>query len=331
MEYEIEKKFENGPLVVMVKVDKSSISIADTFHLRLEAVIEDGYKLTMPTLTDFLTKEGRLGILDYDILPDRLLDDNKLQMVREYRLEPIVSGEYTIPALKFTFTEESEDTSDTGVTDTSKEPRVYELETEAIPVEVTSLVDEEREKLVIADIKPVASLPRQASWLWAWILGGVILAGTVTVSVLYIVRKRETKQIRIMKAAHEIAYERLRKLTQEQLIEAGRIKEFYERISDILRLYIEHRFDLRAPERTTEEFLTEAGRTQVLTSDHKTMLADFLMHCDLVKFARYGPSTTEIQKTFDLTRNFIEATRLQEKQIDITDQMKAEQQVINQL
>ena len=125
-----------------------------------------------------------------------------------------------------------------------------------------------------------------------------------------------------MKAAHEIAYERLRKLAEENLIEAGKIKEFYERISHILRCYIEHRFDLKAPERTTEEFLLEAQATSILTGDQKTMLQGFLEHCDMVKFARYGPTKTEIQKTFDLTKEFIEATRIAEKQVDVTEKVQ---------
>ena len=60
-----------------------------------------------------------------------------------------------------------------------------------------------------------------------------------------------------LQAAHEMAYARLRALVAEKLVEQGRIKEFYERISGILRHYIEDRFDLHAPERTTEEFLAE--------------------------------------------------------------------------
>ena len=99
-------------------------------------------------------------------------------------------------------------------------------------------------------------------------------------------RKRVKELVRIFKPAHELAYERLRILVKEDLFGAGRIKEFYERISDILRYYIEHHFSLRAPERTTEEFLYELANTNVLPESDKENLAQFLQHCDLVKFAR---------------------------------------------
>ena len=160
-------------------------------------------------------------------------------------------------------------------------------------------------------------------WLWILVLVGVIASGAALLD--YISRKRKTELIRIFKPAHQIAYERLQALIKKDLIKAGKIKEFYRLISDILRHYIEHRFNLRAPERTTEEFLIELATAEVLGSDDKKDLGEFLKHCDLVKFARHNPSTEQIQKTFDLVKNFIGKTKSEENKIDVTEQpVKAE-------
>jgi hypothetical protein len=43
-----------------------------------------------------------------------------------------------------------------------------------------------------------------------------------------------------------------------------------------------------------------------------------------VKFALYGPTKTEIQETFDLTKGFVEATRITDKQVDVTEQVYAD-------
>ena len=128
--------------------------------------------------------------------------------------------------------------------------------------------------------------------------------------------------------AHEIAYERLRALVKDNLINAGRTKEFYERISDILRHYIEHRFCLKAPERTTDEFLIEIQSTDVLCAHDKERLAEFLRHCDMVKFARMDPTTEQIQHTFDLVKNFIETTKSDESKIDVTDASRTQQAAV---
>ena len=100
-----------------------------------------------------------------------------------------------------------------------------------------------------------------------------------------------------------------------------------ERISDILRHYIEHRFDLRAPERTTEEFLIELQYTDALSESDKGDLGEFLTHCDMVKFAKYSPTTEQIQQTFDLVKSFIEKTKSDETRVDVTDALEARQTV----
>jgi hypothetical protein len=113
-----------------------------------------------------------------------------------------------------------------------------------------------------------------------------------------------------LRSAHEIAYEELKRLLAEKLVEQGAVKDFYLRLSHILRHYIEDRFGLHAPERTTEEFLLDLGSTQALIPHHKELLKEFLNHCDMVKFAEHQPSTMEIQQTFDSCKQFIVETEI---------------------
>ena len=101
----------------------------------------------------------------------------------------------------------------------------------------------------------------------------------------------------------------LRDLVARDLVDAGQVKLFYQELTDIIRRYIENRFGLHAPEETTEEFLSELGRTDVLPPRHKALLQQFLQHADLVKFAELKPGTADIQKTFDSGKAFIEDTR----------------------
>ncbi|MCK5269876.1 MAG: hypothetical protein KAJ46_03790 [Sedimentisphaerales bacterium] len=324
--FEIDRKFERGPLVVHVKVQKEKITIADTLWVRLEATIDEEYEITMPAVAEVLDKEKQFGILDYESPPDKLAEGNRLMVQREYRLEPILTGQYAIPALKFVFRKKT--ATQPVANDASPEDKKSdEFFTEEIPIEVTSLLDEQHDDLAIADIKDVTALPRRFPIWWLWVLGGTGLVSGAAVVFILLHKRKKKKQLRIMKTAHEIAYEQLQKLAEDNLIEAGKIKEFYERISHILRSYIEHRFALKAPERTTEEFLIEAQTAGSLTSDQKTMLRGFLEHCDMVKFARYGPTKTEIQKTFELTEEFIEATRVAEKQVDVTEKVKKKRAV----
>lgn len=311
-QFEIDQNYERGPLTVHVRADKATMTIAETVLLELEAAIEPGYEVRMPKVDKVLES---FGIVDWDNLGDKLDPNNHVVSTYRYRLEPFLSGTYPIPAFTFEFYDAN-----------SPEEKKYELTTEPIDIEVTSLLGEQRAELKIEDIEDVLEMPRQASYTWVWALV-VVAAAAATGLWLYLRGKRVKELVRIFRPAHEIAYERLRALVKEDLVGAAKIKEFYERISDILRHYIEHRFSLRAPERTTEEFLAELANTEVLPAREKQRLGEFLQHCDLVKFAKHNPTTQQIQETFDLVKDFIEKTKSDERKVDVTDMAGSEEAV----
>jgi hypothetical protein len=308
--FEIDKNFERGPVTVHIRADKSTMTIAETLLLELEATVEPGYELQMPKVDKVLES---FGLVDWDNLGDKLDENGNVVSTYQYRLEPFLSGTHSIPAFTFEFRDVN-----------NPEENKYELTTEPIDIEVTSLLDDQRAELKIEDIEDVVEIPRAPSFWWVWALG-VIAAAAGAGTWLWLRRKRVKELVRIFKPAHELAYERLRILVKEDLVGAGRIKEFYERISDVLRHYIEHRFSLRAPERTTEEFLYELANTNVLPESDKENLAQFLKHCDLVKFARHEPTAEQIQETFDLVRAFIEKTKSDERKVDVTDMVVSEE------
>ena len=305
-EFDIDKEYQRGPLTVHVRVDKAKMTIAETFVLEFEAAIETGFEVQMPKVDEVL---ANFGIVDWDNMGDKLDEENRVVSRYRYRLEPFLSGTFAIPAFTFEFHDVS-----------NPEEKKYELMSEPIEVEVSSLLGEQRAELVIADIENVVEMPKRTSYAWLWVLGAVVVLSGFGI-LLYKRRKRVIELVRIFKPAHEVAYERLRLLVKDDLIEKGNIKEFYERISNILRHYIEDRFNLRAPERTTEEFLVELATTEVLGEPDKADLGEFLKLSDLVKFAKHKPSTEQIQKTFDLVKSFIEKTKSEEKKIDVTEQV----------
>lgn len=307
-EFEVDKVYERGPVTVHVRLDKTNMSIAETVLLQFEATVGPDYEMKMPKVDGVLND---FGLVSWDNLGRRLDNENNVVTTYEYQLEPFLSGEYEIPAFTFEF-------HDVNEPDTK-----HELSSEPIAVEVTSLLGDQRAELVLEDIEGVVEIPKETSLWWLWILLAMVVL-VVPAGWWLLRRQRIRALLRIFKPAHEIAYARLRILVAEDLVEAGRIKEFYERISGILRHYIEDRFDLHAPERTTEEFLSELQRTDVLAVSDKEVLAEFLTHCDLVKFARHAPTTEQIQRTFDLVKDFIERTKSELHQVDVTDSVETE-------
>ena len=307
--FEIGKLYQKGPLAVHIRVDKSKITIAQTLLLELETAIGSGYDVNMPKIETDLKD---FGVIDRQNLGNRLDANNNPVSTYRYRLEPFLSGRFSIPAITFEFHDVN-----------TPAGKTYQLTTEPIDIEVTSLLGEQRGKLVIADIEDVVDMPaRMIVWWLLPIVAIVISAGGLW---LYFRKEKAKLAVRVLKSAHEIAFARLDDLIQKDLIKAGKIKEFYEAINNILRHYIEDRFELRAPERTTEEFLAEIRNTSVLSGNDRGALAEFLTHCDLVKFAKFNPTPEQIQRTIDLAKSFIEQTKSEEKQIDVTDRVETSQ------
>ena len=92
------------------------------------------------------------------------------------------------------------------------------------------------------------------------------------------------------------------------LIDREQSRPYAIESSAIIRRYIEARFDLDAPTRSTEEFLTEAQRSPKLAPEYQTLLTDFLQCCDLLKFARTLADRNELVKLHESAIRFVKET-----------------------
>ncbi len=291
--YEIDETYRRGPVSFRVAIDRKDVTIADRVTMLLEARAEAGYQVELPRFGD---KLHEFGIVDYRNPQPELEEGGVVVTRRTYELEPFLSGEYSVPPMTLTFWQEGD-------------TMLHRLESDTLTVHVRSILPEDMEELTLKDIAGPVSYPR--SYAAFYIAAGCIAAaGAVFVFVRFRRKKREIVR-RI--PAHEIAYMRLERLLASGLVDDRRYREFTSEVSDILRHYIEDRFGLRAPERTTEEFLVEAGIGLPVETGQKEILKAFLLHCDLVKFAAVEPSTEDVKRTFETCRDFIDTTKLEEE------------------
>jgi len=147
----------------------------------------------------------------------------------------------------------------------------------------------------IHDIKGMVPVPHS----WWWLVWLVLLLVLVLAFVWWRRRQKPTTVAApvVLPSAYEIAMAALRRLREDN----PPVEEFYTRLSDIVRQYIEGRFGLRAPERTTEEFLAEAA----LPAQHMALLGAFLQESDLVKFARLRPGKDDMERAAAAGEKFV--------------------------
>jgi hypothetical protein len=159
----------------------------------------------------------------------------------------------------------------------------------------------------IRDIKPPLVIPNGWEWLW-WTLGALV----VLTLLLFVWRNFLKRMTQVSVVPPVPAHIRARQKLAEALTLITQPKPFVIAVSDTARAYLEERFDFRAPERTTEEFLRELGETDLLTGEQKESLGGFLESCDLVKFAKYEPRETELLELHGSAVRLVEETEPKE-------------------
>lgn len=300
------RTYSHPPLQVELRLSSTGITTAERLTLRLTATVPEDYGVEFPALAEQL---GDFTIIEVHRSQPQLSGENLVATQVEITLEPFLAGTYTIPALPVNGRPKGDGTA-----------AVLEVTTEELQVTVQSLLppNETAAGAQLKDIGPPLPLERRLQDLaWVVALLAAVLAAGVAGYRWWRRRQARTDLGQLPPDPAEVAHRALELLLAADLLRKGEIKLFHVRISDILRRYIEERFGLRAPERTTEEFLGEFGASgggagmapdAVLPVAHKRTLKDFLTQCDLVKFARHQPTESASMKTIDICRRFIEET-----------------------
>ena len=176
-----------------------------------------------------------------------------------------------------------------------------------LTLEIVSILSETNR-----EVKPARAVlewpSRVPRWIWVLplVVGLAALAGWL--AKRFLSKPRTILHIPPPEPAHEVALRALRALKNKGWIEAENVEPFYVELSNIVRRYIEDRFDIRAPERTTEEFIREAAESKDLSAAQQELIRAFLEQADLVKFARFRPTRSDMEAAFDTAERLIRET-----------------------
>src|SRR5665213_2945830 len=139
-------------------------------------------------------------------------------------------------------------------------------------------------------VKPLIEIANV--WLLVFWIVAILAIGAIT---WFLWRRSKAKKALVPPIPPVPAHVRARRMLEEALALISEPKPFSTAVSGAIRGYLEERFDFHAPDRTTEEFLHELQGTNLLTTEQKLSLADFLANCDLIKFAKYEPTESELR------------------------------------
>jgi len=155
----------------------------------------------------------------------------------------------------------------------------------------------------LEDIRPPIFFLHSLFWLWIALAVAAAIALLIFLLYWFWPRHQLTP-----KNAYEVALEKLEK-ARTMLSEDNPIP-YAVFVSETIRSYLGQRFQAPSTRRTTDEFLRqmEADKTTPL-AEHRDLLRTFLQSCDLVKFARYQPTFSELEQVQDRAWSFVTATK----------------------
>ena len=281
------------PVEVHAKAEPNTVTIGTPFRYTVEVATTPGVEVVLSQPSERI---GDFDIVDFGDVPP-LERDGKSVVTRWYRLVGYDTGDHLVRSPQVRYRRPGED--------------LAEAPADEILVSVESLLAEGGDATDIRDIKG----PEAPPFDWRpYYLAGTMLAALLLVGfVLYRVLNRPRRAMGAPppRPAHETAHDALQRLRYRKLIEQGAFKEYYSILSAIVRTYLEQRFEVRAPEMTTEEFLARSARDGRLQTGHRSLLGEFLTEADLVKFARHLPAIADSERAYAAAKRFVDETTVQ--------------------
>ena len=283
-----------------VRLDRDRITTAEWLTMEVEVVAPEGRAVRLPAAAEL--EAGSLRVERMLTEPPELVEDGTVRWLRRFELQPFLAGDYAVPALQAAVAG-----APAGAGNAEEETL---LTTEPIPVTVVSVIDPAEaapRPREVAD--PVAVAPRTTQIV---LLAAVALAVAGAGAGAAFWWRRRATRIRAREALvppHEVALRALQELAAGDLPERDPLV-FHHAVADILRRFLEQRFAVRAPERTTEELMLIVAGADWLDDAQRRALHAFLARCDQVKFAGARPPPASARGLIETATDLVTALRL---------------------
>ncbi len=156
----------------------------------------------------------------------------------------------------------------------------------------------------IHDIYGPVMLPEPFNWI-PYMLAFVLILIAGGCFFFYFRKQKQIPEPAI--APHETALAEL--VQARKYIESDQSLQYSQRVSEILRVYIERRFNIHMTRQTTHEFLSLAQREETgLLHHHRESLQRCLEQCDMAKYARKTVARTGLEEMESKVHQFIQET-----------------------
>ncbi len=254
--------------IIKASIDTNSIKIGDQLLYRITVETNSSNTVIFPEGDSFNPME-----VVESLAADTSRLENRFRLIKEYSLTQFDSGSYTIRQQRVL------------INDTP-------YFTDSLRIMVADVVVDTTKQKMFA-IKPAMEVPSRftiAKWVW-WLLALLIAGGLL----YYFLRRRKKKKEALKNLPpYERALMELQQLDKSHLLENRQTKEYYSKLTEAVRRYLEDEVHLRAMESTTSELIHDLEikmeRAELkLSRGTIDELKVILQRADLAKFANSHP------------------------------------------
>ena len=281
-----------GNVTFKARLDSATLLMGKTTTLHLEITQDKDARGFFPG-EQADTLNAMVEIAERPAADTTDLGNNRIQINRDLIIQSFDSGMWVIKPIPYVVN------GDTAYCN--------QLSLKVMPVDVSKMQD-------INDIKPVEDVPfNLLDWLpdywWAWLIALLLIGAGTWIYIKF--HKKGVNPLKPRKRRlppYEEAMYNLQRLKDAQLWQKGQEKEYFTGLTDILRVYIDRRFDINAVEMTSSQIIDTLKRNEETRAVNE-QLEMILEVADIVKFANARPLADDNEVAYQRAVNFVEATR----------------------
>lgn len=274
-------------------LDTNYMLIGDQQQFKLIVKAEEGVKVIFPRLEDTLIKG--VEILAGPIRDSIRQKDGNWWFEEKYVITAFDTGVYVIPEIPITIETEGYNNV---------------LRTNPLTFIVNTFqVDPQKGNYDIV-------LPYAAPWTFAeiakYVLWGILGLAVLGVALWLYLRYRKRQPLFTARKEEIPPYVKairsLDEIKMEKLWQAGREKEYYTKLTDTVRQYLDDEFQIPAMEQTSAETLAALKSCPQAESQETARLEEMMTTADFVKFAKFTPLQDENARYLDTAYDFVNHT-----------------------
>ena len=281
---------------VEASIDSIEILVGQQAHVTLKATAKESSKVEFPHFKPSEYVTPGVEVLSSEQQPEQKADNDYVERSVVYTLTSFDDTLYYIPPLT--------------VKVDGKPYKSKSLAMKVLTMEVDTVHADQ-----FFGPKGVQDNP----FLWSewspifWL--SVLLLIILSITYYLYVRLRDNKpiitHIKIVKRLlpHQKAMKEIEQIKADKMVTSENSKEYYTKLTDTLRKYIEERYGFNAMEMTSSEIIEKLTATQ----DEKALseLRHLFLTADLVKFAKYSTLINENDMNLVNAIEFINQTKLE--------------------